>query len=51
MELIFEITEDELLIFLAETDDQLQLLDEGLLQLEREGESTELLQDLFRAAG
>ena len=50
MKLIFEITPDELPVFLAETDEQLQLLDEGLLQLEKEGESTELLQALFRGA-
>lgn len=50
MELSFEISEEELPVYLAETDDQLQLLDEGLLQLERQGESMELLQSLFRAA-
>lgn len=50
MEISFEISEEELPVYLAETDEQLQLLDEGLLQLEKEGESIELLQALFRAA-
>jgi two-component system chemotaxis sensor kinase CheA len=50
MELKFDLAQDEFPIFVAETDDQLQALDEGLIRLEREGENMELLQTLFRAA-
>ena len=50
MELNFDITEDELPVFLAESGEQLQNLDEGLVRLEREGEDQELLQALFRSA-
>jgi two-component system chemotaxis sensor kinase CheA len=50
MELKFDLAQDEFPIFVAETDEQLQALDEGLIRLEREGENMELLQTLFRAA-
>jgi two-component system, chemotaxis family, sensor kinase CheA len=50
MELKFDIDQDELPIFLAETDEHLQVLDEGLIRLEQEGDNTELVQALFRAA-
>ena len=50
MDLAFDISQDELPIFIAETDDQLQILDEGLVRLEREDHDIELLQLLFRAA-
>ncbi len=50
MELNFDLAEDEFPIFMAETDEQLQVLDDGLIRLEREGEDMELLQALFRAA-
>ncbi len=50
MDLAFDISEDELPIFLAECNDQLEALDEGLLRLERDGVETELIQTLFRAA-
>ncbi|MEK7809922.1 MAG: chemotaxis protein CheA [Chloroflexota bacterium] len=50
MELLFDLAEDELQIFLAEADEHLQTLDEGLVRLEREGEDAELLQAIFRAA-
>jgi two-component system chemotaxis sensor kinase CheA len=46
----FDIAEDEFPIFLAETDDQFQILDEGLVRLEREQDDQELLQAIFRAA-
>ncbi len=59
-----ELTEEELNVFFAETNEQLQTLDEGLMQLEIVGKelarsagktpptesSAELLQSLFRAA-
>lgn len=50
MELKFDLAQDEFPVFIAETDEQLQALDEGLIRLEREGENMELLQTLFRAA-
>jgi two-component system, chemotaxis family, sensor kinase CheA len=50
MTLQFDISEDELPVFLAEGDEQFQVLDEGLVELERVGENEELVQRLFRAA-
>ena len=50
MEISFDISPDEMPVFLAETDEQLQLLDEGLVRLEREQNDSDLLQALFRAA-
>ncbi|MEI8131528.1 MAG: chemotaxis protein CheA [Leptolinea sp.] len=50
MELKFDLADDEFPIFMAETDEQLQVLDDGLIRLEREGEDMDLLQALFRAA-
>ena len=50
MNLTFEISEDEMPVFLGETEEQLQHLDEGLLTLEKKGGSDELLQVIFRAA-
>ncbi len=46
----FDITEEELPIFRAEAEDQLQILEEGLVQLERNAQDSELVQALFRAA-
>ncbi|MEA4906639.1 MAG: chemotaxis protein CheA [Anaerolineaceae bacterium] len=46
----FDISQDELPIFLAETEEHLQILEEGLVRLEQEEEDPELLQGLFRAA-
>ncbi|MBI9044896.1 MAG: chemotaxis protein CheA [Anaerolineaceae bacterium] len=50
MKLEFDLEQDELPIYLAETDEQLQILDEGLIRLEREEDDEELVQLLFRAA-
>lgn len=50
MSLTFDIAEDELNIFMGEAEEQLQLLDEGFVRLEREGGDPELLQAIFRAA-
>jgi two-component system, chemotaxis family, sensor kinase CheA len=50
MALQFDISDEELPVFLAESEEQFQLLDEGLIELEREGEKEELVQRLFRAA-
>ncbi len=48
--LAFDISAEELPIFQAETDEQLQTLDEGLVRLERAESDADLLQALFRAA-
>jgi two-component system chemotaxis sensor kinase CheA len=50
MELVFDISDDEMPIFLAETEDQLQVLEEGLVRIEHEPEDIDLIQGLFRAA-
>lgn len=46
----FDISQDELPIFLAETDEQLEILEQGLVRLERDQAEEELLQSIFRAA-
>ena len=50
MNLSEDITQEELEVFLQEADEQLQLLDEDLISLEKEGTNAELLQEIFRAA-
>jgi two-component system chemotaxis sensor kinase CheA len=50
MSLIEDITQEELEVFLQEADEQLLLLDEDLIKLEKEGSKAELLQEIFRAA-
>jgi len=45
-----ELMKDEHAVFLAETDEQLRLLEEGLMELEQKSCSPELGQTLFRAA-
>ena len=44
------ITADELKVFLQEVDEQLQLLDEDIIRLEKEADNVDLLQEIFRAA-
>jgi two-component system chemotaxis sensor kinase CheA len=50
MDLIFDISEDELPIFLAEVDEHLQVLDDLLIRLERGDPDPELVQTVFRSA-
>lgn len=50
MNTTFDISEDEVPIFFAETNDQLQTLDEGLVRLEKGERAEDLIQSLFRAA-
>jgi two-component system, chemotaxis family, sensor kinase CheA len=50
MELVFDISPDEMPLFLAETEDQLQVIEEGLVRIEQESEDPDLIQGLFRAA-
>ena len=49
-EINFEISAEEMPIFIAEAEEQLQVLDEGLVRLEQEAEDEDLLQAIFRAA-
>jgi len=50
MSINFDITEEELPIFRAEANEQLQILEEGLVELERQTSNLDLVQVLFRAA-
>lgn len=50
MNLDADITADELKVFLEEAEEQIELLDEDIIRLEKEGEDQELLQEIFRAA-
>ncbi len=48
--LSFDAAPDELQLFLQEAEEQLQLLDQDIVLLEKEGARPELLQEIFRAA-
>ena len=50
MDIVFDISEDEIPIFLAEVDEHLQVLDDGLIRLENESTDPELVQTVFRSA-
>ncbi|MCL5958631.1 MAG: chemotaxis protein CheA [Chloroflexi bacterium] len=50
MSLQFDASPDELGVFLEEAEEQLQLLDQDILILEKGGPTAELLQEVFRAA-
>jgi len=50
VELAAGITQEDLNLFLQEADEQLQLLDEDIVRLEKESGSQELMQEIFRAA-
>ena len=50
MELASDITAEDLQVFLQEAEEHLQLLDEDIVRLEREGDNQDLLQEIFRAA-
>ncbi len=45
-----DLSPEELKIFLEETEEQIELLDENIVKLEKEGDDPELLQEIFRAA-
>lgn len=47
---LFDISEEELPIFRAESEEQLQALEEGLVDLERQTADPDLIQAIFRAA-
>ena len=50
MTMTFDLDDDERPIFMAESDEQLQVLDEGFVRLEHEAGNPDLLQTIFRAA-
>ena len=50
MPLTFDISPDEMPLFMAETEDHLQVLEEGLVKLEQEVDDPDLIQALFRSA-
>ena len=50
MNLADGITQQDIKLFLAETDEQLQLLDGHIIRLEKESENISLLQEIFRAS-
>ena len=50
MDLASDITPEDLEVFLQEAEEQLQLMDEEIVQLEREKDPSRLLQNIFRAA-
>jgi two-component system, chemotaxis family, sensor kinase CheA len=50
VELAGGITQEDLNLFLQEADEQLQLLDEDIVRLEKEYSDPELMQEIFRAA-
>jgi two-component system, chemotaxis family, sensor kinase CheA len=50
MEIIFDISKDEVPIFLAEVDEHLQVLDNSLLRMEKEEPDPDLVQAVFRSA-
>lgn len=45
-----DVTPEELQVFLQDTDEHLQLLDEDIIKLENESDNEALLQEIFRAA-
>jgi two-component system, chemotaxis family, sensor kinase CheA len=50
MKISEDISQEELMVFLEETDEQIKLLDEDLVQLEKSGVKPEIMQEIFRAA-
>lgn len=50
MELVLDADPEDLQVWLQEAEEQLQVLDESIIRLEKESEDEELLQSIFRAA-
>lgn len=50
MKISEDISKEELAVFLEETDEQIKLLDEDLVLLEKSGVKPEIIQEIFRAA-
>jgi chemotaxis protein histidine kinase CheA len=50
-QLTFDATPEELILFMSEAEEQLEILNQDILRLEQEGDTnSELLQEIFRAA-
>lgn len=50
MSLGIDLSPEDLKVFLQEADEQLELLDEDFIRLEKESDNAELMQEIFRAA-
>ena len=50
MELVLDADPEDLQVWLQEAEEQLQVLDESIIRLEKESDDEELLQGIFRAA-
>jgi len=50
MSLEFDATDEDIKLFLQESNELIQTLDEDIVRLEKEGSEEELLQEIFRAA-
>ena len=50
MTLTYEISEEELQVFLDESEEQIHVLEDGLVRLEQDGKEPELISAMFRAA-
>ena len=50
MDLASDITPEDIEVFLQEAEEQLQLMDEEIVQVEKEEDPSSLLQNIFRAA-
>ena len=46
----FELTDEELRVFLQEASEQLEILEQGLLRFEKDARNPALVQEIFRAA-
>ncbi|NLA07143.1 MAG: hypothetical protein GX872_05870, partial [Firmicutes bacterium] len=46
----YSFSEEDIKLFLDETLEMLEVLEEEIIKLEEEGEDSELLQDMFRIA-
>ncbi|HSW58078.1 MAG TPA: chemotaxis protein CheA [Dehalococcoidales bacterium] len=50
MQLSNDISKEELAVFLEETDEELKLIDEDLILMEKSGVTPQIIQEIFRAA-
>jgi len=47
---VYEISEEELQVFLDESEDQIHILEDGLVRMEQDGDDPEIINTMFRAA-
>ena len=50
MKLNADISPEELKVFLEETEEHIELLDNAIVRMEKEADNTDLIQEIFRAA-